>query len=85
MIRLYFNRRDDLAGCWSVDHGPGTLEYRTNEVEIFAITGITRKDFTQHGPNTVSAWIEYKNAKMVINPIEDTITIKSNGHDTKKD
>lgn len=64
MIRLYFNRREDPEGCWSVDEGPGTPERKTNEVSVVGAFGVTKVDFTKQGPDEVSAWVEFSNAKV---------------------
>lgn len=62
LCRLYFNRRDDPAGCWSVDSGPGTQEIKVRSISLVDIDiAKTREDFIQHPPEGVSAWIELSN------------------------
>lgn len=69
LCRLYFNRRDDPDGAWSVDAGPGTPELKTKVVVVAgSLIGITQMDFSQHGPAAVSAWIQYRDVEVHVNP-----------------
>lgn len=65
MIRLYFNRRNEPNGrVWSLDHGTGTPEFTTEMVSIAGGMGVTQTDLSKHGPDEVSAWIEFHFARM---------------------
>jgi hypothetical protein len=65
ICRLYFNRRDDPAGCWSVDSGPGTEEMIGKWI-IFWVRGETAEDLSQHGPNGVAAWVLFKDVDVTV-------------------
>jgi hypothetical protein len=55
--RVYFNRRDDPQGCWSIDYGPGTPEIIVKSVTWVDVDIVkTDEDLSQHGPEAVSAW-----------------------------
>lgn len=62
VCRAYFNKRDDPAGCWSLDYGPGTPEIVVKRISLLDVDTVkTAEDFTQHGPDGVSAWIAMQN------------------------
>jgi hypothetical protein len=75
VIRLYFNRRHDPMGCWSVDKGPGTPEIKTNQVVVMGMYGRTATDFTQIGPEAVSAWVEFSDGQIRVDEVDESVEI----------
>lgn len=63
-IRVYFNKHGALP--WSVDSGPGTMEYQT-EFVVTLVPGTS-----QYGPtagdnkDTPTAWFEYEDCAVVV-------------------
>jgi hypothetical protein len=75
VIRLYFNRHYDPAGCWSVDEGPGTPEIKTDRVVVMGVYGRTATDFTQVGPEAVSAWVEFSDGQIRVDEVDESVEI----------
>lgn len=60
-FRVYFNRRSEFP--WSVDTGPGTLEFTTKAIQLVDAHGHAIFDASAgDNKSTPTAWLEIRNA-----------------------